>query len=70
MASSHAVQKLPARPHFYPHVMLPDTKWDRVIRALRDRGTKVDGGIADQIEESIQAMRQNRIDLDERKAKW
>lgn len=48
---------LPAVSHLRPDVILSDRQWDRVIAALRARGTKADDEIAKRIDAEVQFFR-------------
>ena len=55
-------EPLPPSPNFYPTVGMPDGHWDRVVRALRNRGTKVDDALAERIDRDVQSARRRRLD--------
>lgn len=64
------IPRLPAAPHFYPDVRLPDRQWERVIAALFLRNTKADAAVLSSIEDQIQEARRKRLEYDKRREQW
>lgn len=60
------LDRLPPVRGLYPSVTLGDGRWEAIVKILRAHGTKQAGGLADQVDQQVQNMRNRKRIIAER----